>query len=196
MTNSYQKLAVAATVAFLSLASTEAKSVQAAFITPYDPSNFTLTNTNANGFVDTTGAPASITLTGGDNLSGVFGTTDYTTTALFQGLVSFNWEYFSFNSSPELDPFGFLLNGNFTQLTDNNGSTSQSGIFNISVNTGDIFGWRVATIDNAFGPAKVTLSNFNASTPATDVPEPSSILAILTFGALGLGSAFKSQQNQ
>ncbi len=169
MTNIYQKLAFISAGTLLSWTALEINPAQAAFSGFYDPSNFTLTNTNADGTVNTTDAPSSITLTGGNNLSGAFGTTDYTTTALGDGQVSFDWDYLSFNTSPEFDPFGFLLNGDFTQLTDNNGSISQSDGFTTSVQEGDIFGWRIATIDNAFGAAQTTISNFEAPVPA---PEP------------------------
>ncbi|MDJ0690785.1 MAG: hypothetical protein QNJ41_20040 [Xenococcaceae cyanobacterium MO_188.B32] len=165
MTNIYKKLAFVAAGTFLSVAALDIKSAQAAFSGFYAPSNFTLTNTNANGFVDITGAPSSVTLTGGNNLSGTFGTTDYTTTAFGDGQVSFDWDYLSFNASPEFDPFGFLLNGDFTQLTDNNGLLSQFDGFTTSVQEGDIFGWRIATIDNGFGAAQTTISNFDAPAP-------------------------------
>ena len=166
MTNIYQRLAFVAAGTFLSLAALEIDPAQAAFSGFYEPSSFTLTNTNANGLVDTDNAPSSITLTGGNNLSGAFGTTDYTATAFGDGQVSFDWDYLSFNTSPEFDPFGFLLNGDFTQLTDNNGLLSQSDGFTTSVQEGDIFGWRIATIDNAFGAAQTTISNFEAPVPA------------------------------
>ena len=166
MTNIYKKLAFVAAGTFLSVAALDIKSAQAAFSGFYAPSNFTLTNTNANGLVNTNDAPSSVSLTGGNNLSGAFGTTDYTTTAFGSGQVSFDWDYLSFNASPEFDPFGFLLNGDFTQLTDNNGSLSQFDSFTTSVQEGDIFGWRIATIDNAFGAAQATISNFEAPVPA------------------------------
>ena len=44
---------------------------------------------------------------------------------LCDGTVSFNWNYQSFNGGPNFDPFGFLVNNGFTQLTDNAGALLQ-----------------------------------------------------------------------
>src|SRR4051794_18915789 len=55
------------------------------FIGNYDPSNFTLRNTNADGFVETAAAPFSITLVGGNNGSGLRGTTDFVVAAAESG---------------------------------------------------------------------------------------------------------------
>ncbi|MFM7875379.1 MAG: PEP-CTERM sorting domain-containing protein [Microcystis panniformis] len=143
----------------------------------YDPINWTLTNSNADGFVNTGGAPASISLTGGNNGSFNFGTTDYTTTAAAAGTVTFDWDY-STNDDPGFDGFGYLLNGSFSFLTDspNNGTST----FNVLA--GDSFGFRVYTIDNVFGRGSVTISNFSAP-----IPEPSTVLSLLVLGGLGAG---------
>ena len=53
------------TVTTVSLTLAAASSASAAFQGPYAPINWTFTNSDADGFVDTTGAPASISLTGG-----------------------------------------------------------------------------------------------------------------------------------
>ncbi len=66
------------TVTTVSLTLAAASSASAAtvfgFQTPYAPINWTFTNSNADGFVNTGGAPASISLTGGNNGSGGSGT--------------------------------------------------------------------------------------------------------------------------
>jgi hypothetical protein len=144
---------------------------------PYDPINWTLTNSNADGFVNTGGAPASISLTGGNNGSGFSGTTDYTTTAAAAGTVTFDWDY-STADDPGFDGFGYLLNGSFSFLTDspNNGTST----FNVLA--GDSFGFRIFTTDNIFGPGSVTISNFSAP-----IPEPSTVLSLLVLGGLGAG---------
>jgi hypothetical protein len=147
----------------------------------YDPINWTLTNSNADGFVDTSGAPASISLTGGDNGSGSSGTTDYTTTAAAAGTVTFDWNY-STNDGPFFDPFGYLLNGSFIQVTDDGGGLVQNGTSTFNVLAGDSFGFRIATTDNIFGPGSVTISNFSAP-----IPEPSTVLSLLVLGGLGAG---------
>ncbi|MDB9434879.1 PEP-CTERM sorting domain-containing protein [Microcystis aeruginosa] len=173
------------TVTTVSLTLAAASSASAAtvfgFQDAYDPINWTLTNSNADGFVDTSGAPASISLTGGDNGSGSSGTTDYTTTAAAAGTVTFDWNY-STNDGPFFDPFGYLLNGSFIQVTDDGGGLVQNGTSTFNVLAGDSFGFRIATTDNILGRGSVTISNFSAP-----IPEPSTVLSLLVLGGLGAG---------
>jgi hypothetical protein len=181
------------TVTTVSLTLAAASSASAAtvfgFQTPYAPINWTFTNNNADGFVDTTGAPASISLTGGSNGSGSFGTTDYTTTAAAAGTVTFDWNY-STSDFPDVDGFGYLLNGSFTQVTDNT-LFVQNGTSTFNVLAGDSFGFRIFTNDNFSGRGSVTISNFSApgpmAPPPTSVPEPSTVLSLLVLGGLGAG---------
>ena len=63
----------------------------------YAPSNWTFTNSNADGSVNTSQAPTSISLTGGNNGSSDPGNTDYTTTAAAAGEVMFDWDYSTFD---------------------------------------------------------------------------------------------------
>ena len=153
------------------------------FQTPYAPINWTFTNSNADGSVNTGGAPASISLTGGNNGSFNSGTTNYTTTAAAAGTVTFNWNY-STADGPFWDPFGYLLNGSFTQVTNNVGGVVQNGTSTFNVLAGDSFGFRIFTRDNFGGRASVTISNFSAPAP---VPEPSTVLSLLVLGGLGAG---------
>ena len=148
----------------------------------YDPINWTFANSNADGFVNTGGAPASISLTGGNNDSVISGTTNYTTTAAAAGTVTFNWNYSTANVSAFWDPFGYLLNGSFTQVTNDEGDVVQNGTSTFNVLAGDSFGFRIFTRDKSVGPGSVTISNFSA--PAT-VPEPSTVLSLLVLGGLG-----------
>jgi len=128
----------------------------------YDPANWTLTNTNADGLVDTFGAPASISMTGGNNDSGGEGSTDYTTNAHSNGNVSFDWDYESLDrDGPFFDPAGYLVNGVFNQLTVSGGTPTQSGSVTFPVVAGDVFGFRIITVDNFLGPGVYTsISNF------------------------------------
>jgi len=182
------------TVTTVSLTLAAASSASAAtvfgFQTPYAPINWTFTNSNADGSVNTGGAPASISLTGGNDGSGVPGTTDYTTTAAAAGTVTFDWNY-STADDPFFDPFGYLLNGSFTQVTNDGGGVVQNGTSTFNVLAGDSFGFRIATSENNFGRASVTISNFSApgpmAPPPTSVPEPSTVLSLLVLGGLGAG---------
>lgn len=152
------------------------------FTGPYAPINFTLENNNADGFVDTSGAPASISITGGNQGGGGFGSTTFLTTAPGAGQVSFDWLYNTLDADgPSFDPFGYILNGFFTQLTDNAGANSQSGTASFNVLLGDIFGFEVQTTDNIAGRATATISNFSAPEP---IPTPA-----LLPGLIGLGAA-------
>ncbi|MDB9413865.1 PEP-CTERM sorting domain-containing protein [Microcystis aeruginosa] len=186
----------AMTVTTVSLTLAAASSASAAtvfgFQDAYDPINWTLTNSNADGFVDTSGAPASISLTGGNNGSDSSGTTDYTTTAAAAGTVTFNWNYsttdflvddFCSNLPNSFcDPFIVLVNGVQTIPLNPSGGTTQSGTSTFNVLAGDSFGFRIATADNLFGRASVTISNFSAP-----IPEPSTVLSLLVLGGLGAG---------
>jgi len=157
------------------------------FQTPYAPINWTFTNSNADGFVNTGGAPASISLTGGNNGSFKSGTTDYTTTAAAAGTVTFNWNYATVDG-PLLDRFGYLLNGSFTQVTNNGGDVVQNGTSTFNVLAGDSFGFRISTNDNLGGRGSVTISSFSAPAPVpASVPEPSTVLSLLVLGGLGAG---------
>jgi hypothetical protein len=149
----------------------------------YDPANFTLTNTNSNGSVNTSGAPNSIVLTGSDTAAGGAGNLKYTVTAAGAGTFGFNWNYTTVDST-FWDPFSVLINGVATQLTNSGGFQNESGTYTQAVNSGDIIGWQVATLDNTGGAPNVTISNFSA--PSTAVPEPFTIIGSLVGGTAAL----------
>ena len=177
----------AMTVATASLTLVAASSSSAAtvsgFQNEYAPSNWTLTNDSANGSVNTSGAPASISLTAGNNESFVQGTTSYTITAAASGTVKFDW---SFSNSGGLNGFGYRLNGNSNFLSFTNGA---SGTSTFNVSAGDSFAFSVAT-SNFLGSGTGTISNFEAPAPTptpVSVPESSSVLGLLALGGLGIG---------
>jgi hypothetical protein len=160
-------------------------SADAGFVGSYDISNWTLTNTNANGFLTVLVPQTSIQLTGGDNGSGLNGFTDFTITAVGNGNVSFNWGYTS-GDSGFFDQGGFLLNGVFTNLGENDNQTPFfDGSFTAPVSAGDVFGFRVFTVDNILGPGNFGVTNFSAP-----VPEPGS-LVLLALGAVGGALLFR-----
>ena len=151
------------------------------FAGDYAPGNWTQ-SIGGDGSINTGGAPTIITLTGADD-SGGDQNTDFTIAPPTAGTVSFNWSYVTNDiSSPYWDPFGYLLNGAFTQLTDDSGAQTQSGSASFSVLSGDVFGFRQNTIDSGFGRASTTISNFNGPTAPASVPGPLPIL--------GVGAAF------
>ena len=148
----------------------------------YDPSNWTTTNTNSNGYVNTSGVPDSIQIVGSDNGSWSAGDTDYTITSPENGMVSFDWSFTTTDWSALYDPFGYFFNDVFVQLTDDN-LINQSGGSNFTVSAGDVFGFRIHSIDNIYGPGVVEISDFNAP-----VPEPGTLF-LLGSGLLGLAGS-------
>ena len=166
--------------ALLFVASPQAKAVIVGFQGPYAPANWTLTTNGGDGSVVTLGAPTSITLIGNDN--GVGANTDFTTLAAGDGLVSFSWDY-STVDGPNWDPFGYLLGGVFTQLTDDSGAQTQSGTASFSVLAGQTFGFRVNSVDGTFGPAQSIISSFEVGSAAIPEPGTWAAAALLAGGA-------------
>ena len=177
------------TLGAASLALATAPAQAAGFSGDYAPANWTLDNFFTDGSVDTTGAPDSISITGGNDGSGFFGQASFTTTAVADGEVSFDWSYFTNDvDSPEFDPFGFVLNDIFIQLTDDLGANGQSGTTSFNVFTGDSFGFAIQTLDNMGGGAMATISNFSAPTGDVEaIPEPTTLLGLLGVGLVGMG---------
>jgi len=174
--------------AFIAVAMAAAPMPAAAvgFSGDYDPSNWTTTLSPASdGSVDTSNAPNDITITGPDNLQGP-SFINYTIGAPSSGTVSFDWLYSTIDL-PGGDSFGYLINGVQTLLTDDQ-TTLPFGSTTLSVASGDIFGFYVASIDGDFGAGIATVYNFSGPgappTPgATDVPAPAAVLGVLAaFG--------------
>ncbi|MFM7732701.1 MAG: hypothetical protein ACKO6F_04410 [Cyanobium sp.] len=108
--------------------------------------------------MNTAAAPASITITGSNNE--IVNIRSYTTTAVAAGPVSFTWSYFSTN--PGFNLFGYLLNGNISQLAGNSMGPVDS---QFNVLSGDIFGFGIISQFNSSGPGIATISNFSAPVP-------------------------------
>lgn len=177
--NSRIEARLAGYAALLALALLGAGAAQAAFIGPYAVGNWT-TNSTGGGSVDTSGAPASITVVGPDTGSDTFRQIDFTIAAVADGIWSFDWSYSS-TDSPTFDGAGWLLNGAFSLLANVNGSSGSSGAINVQ--TGDVIGFRGYATDDAFGPGFLTVTNFDAP-----VPEPTA-LSLFALGAAGLAAA-------
>ena len=145
-----------------SLAPGAVQGASGGFTGSYAPANWT-SAIQGDGSINTSGAPTSISLSSADNgvEPGINQNTNYTITAPAAGTVSFNWSYATADGlGPEYDPFGYLKNGSFTQLTNNLGASSQSGTATFSVASGDTFGFRQNSLDSLGGCATTTITSF------------------------------------
>jgi hypothetical protein len=136
------------------------------FAGPYAPANWTTTQTNSNGTVNTAGAPANIVLTSSNGLAPNPGTTDYSITATCAGTVSFDWSYTTIDGAPYDYP-RYRINAGAPVIFSGYstaGATTQSGTQTISVSAGDVIGLQAYSIDNGFGACTITISNFSAPT--------------------------------
>jgi hypothetical protein len=178
-----------------------AAQANAAFVNAYDAAKWTR-SVNGGG-INISGAPSSITLTSSNNGKGNGSNRnqDFTITAVASGLVTFDWNYKTNDKDgAQFDPFGWLLNGVFTQLTKDAGKKKQSGTFSAAVKIGDSFGFRANSWDSLYGSATTTITKFSAPAqipvPAaipSQVPVPAAIwlMGIPMMGLLG-GKKLKS----
>ena len=145
------------------------------FIGPYAPGAFTLINSGGltpNGFADFPDFN-TLVLTGSNDGNGELGgTTDLVTAALGTGIFQFDWTFFT-TDDPGYEFAGYLVGTNFTQFSDTNGD---SGSVSTLVTAGELFGFRVGTVDNTGGPGVLTVTDFSGPAP---VPEPGTFLYLL-----------------
>jgi hypothetical protein len=184
-------------LAFIGLALIASQPARADFSGAYAPANWTTslagTPPGGGGSVDTSGAPASITLNGGDaGCSAGPCTLQYTITAPGSGPLTFDWNYSTTDvDGPGLDLFLVVNGAATTQLSDNAGGTTQNGSENITITAGDTVGFMINCTDCGLGPANVTISNFNgpaASAAPTSIPTLSEWGMIVLSTLLALGT--------
>ena len=128
------------------------------FTGPFAISNWT--EIEDTGTINTTNAPLSVTLESSNDQSGIEHNTSLTITIPFDGVMNFNWDSTTLDEDLSFDPFGYLLNGNFIQLTTDS-FISDSGTCTISLTSGDLFGFNARTTDGKFGPSTTDVSSFS-----------------------------------
>ncbi|MEL6637884.1 MAG: proprotein convertase P-domain-containing protein [Bacteroidota bacterium] len=106
-----------------------------------------------------------IDLSSGGNLSFGAGNADYCVTVNSATSITFNWNYVSTDFSAQFDPFGYTINGAFTELAGSDlandpASLNQMGTTTVQLNAGDEFCFRASTTDNFPPAANTTVNNF------------------------------------
>jgi hypothetical protein len=138
----------------------------------YDTDNWTLSRSKPcdNGFVDASGAPASLEIWSSENPGCGNSVVYYGITAISSGTVSFDWVYTTFDVAGSFfDQFGYFKGNQTTQISPFGipFGGSASGTTSFEVNEGETFGFYMFSVDNIFGRARSVISNFFA--PACDL---------------------------
>lgn len=124
------------------------------------------------GYIDTAWAPYQVSLAGSnngdDNIS-----TDMCITIENDTVLAFAWEFRSQNSDAMYDPFGYILNGDFFQLTEGipgeiSGPIYQNGYKILELRTGDEFCFSQTTTDGEEGRAITTIKALSTVTTSND----------------------------
>lgn len=102
--------------------------------------------------------------------------TSFIITIPSNGTIKFDWLYNPIEE-PVYDPFGYLLNGTFFVISNNDGETSseQRGTFQKAINAGDIFGFNARSTDGRYGASTTFISNFSFTVSPTVPPIVSNI---------------------
>ena len=165
------------------------------FAGPFAEAAATTANDNC---VDFSGNPATLTMASQDlgtqcDPALLFAT--YSEYAIpFTGTLTFDWSFTTADASATWDPFGYFfdasntfltlgaIQGGITQLTQD-GVAAQAGTATVAVTAGDLFSFMIYTVDGAFGPSSVDITNLVLQAP--DQVNPYEIVAAAGTPALG-----------
>jgi hypothetical protein len=134
----------------------------------YAPANWTISYTPSpnGGTVNTSGAPANISLTSSDAGIGSNQSVIYTVTVISSGNITFNWNYVTTDvGGSSYDVPEYYINGvnmGFFPGFVSGGPNTQSGTATIAVTAGQTFSFAIRATDDILGAATVTISNFTA----------------------------------
>ena len=113
-------------------------------------------------------------------------------------VISFTWQYASLDDTgTNLDPAGWYLNGNETQLSVNGDpGTTSSGSFSWTVHSGDVFGWYVFSVDSIGGAGMLAVNEDLAPPPPPPpaIPEPANA-ALMMAGLAALFAAVRLRKS-
>jgi hypothetical protein len=127
--------------------------------------------------------------------------------------LTFNWNFLTNDAVfPSFNDFSFVSISSLSELADTMFPAvispmtqffQETGFqtFSFTIPTTETYtlaigvtDWRDSTVDSGLFVDNVTLTS--VPNPITSVPEPTSVLSVLAFGALGAGSVFKRKQRQ
>lgn len=134
------------------------------FSGPYAPELWTFF-TDAGGFVERHTIDQLILVGGDVSSGGGAGDTALMISVAADGVLLFDWEYFTPLSSPGYDPSYFSINGVFLLLGSADG-VIKTGSVSVNVAASDLLGFHVDSLDGIFGPGTLTITDFSAPVPA------------------------------
>lgn len=176
-------------IAFAIASCTCLANAHADFSGAYDPTQWTVSNTNGgNGSaLATAGALqlSSSNFTVFDDAPLDPSTLTFSIVVAQASTISFNWAYATHDDNGSTnDTFAYAVSGVAVQLSANGSYASQSGTKSIFVNAGNSFSFQTTSTDNIFGSAVTNVTGFNA---IASVPEPGGCaLALAALPVLGV----------
>jgi hypothetical protein len=126
----------------------------------FDPANWTIGTQSfgcGSSSVDTSAAPASVTLATGTGCASIGASFDYPV-APTTGTVTFTYNYSG--NVPSTFPASYRVDGVTTQFSDNAGASTQSGTVTFAITQGQTFGFLFQASSSDGSGGTLTISNF------------------------------------